>query len=109
MTCVYVHQRATFIKRFTFGGTIMNRDYQIAPEGSKIIYWQEGCPEELYLRYRPAKGQRIHQQFFKLKDLAVKGSKAKGNRLTTKSVQYIDAKPGRWWRDDEEGPQGVLL
>jgi topoisomerase-4 subunit A len=109
MTCVYTHQRATYIKRFTFGGTIMNRDYQIAPEGSKIIYWQEGCPDELYLRYRPAKGQRIHQQFFKLKDLAVKGSKAKGNRLTTKSVQYIDSKPGRWWRDDEETPQGVLL
>jgi topoisomerase-4 subunit A len=109
MTCVYMYQRATFIKRFTFGGTIMNRDYQIAPAGSKIIYWQEGCPEELYLRYRPAKGQRIHQQFFKLKDLAVKGSKAKGNRLTTKSVQYIDSKPGRWWRDDEEAPQGILL
>ena len=109
MTCVYTHERATFIKRFTFGGTIMNRDYQIAPAGSKIIFWQEGCPEELYLRYRPAKGQRIHQQFFKIKDLAVKGSKAKGNRLTTKSVQYIDIKPGRWWRDDEEAPQGVLL
>ncbi|MFA7256697.1 MAG: DNA topoisomerase IV subunit A [Kiritimatiellales bacterium] len=109
MTCVYVNGRETYIKRFTFGGTIMNRDYQIAPEGSKIIFWQEGCPDELYLRYRPAKGQRIHQQFFKIKDLAVKGSKAKGNRLTTKSVQYIDTKPGRWWRDDEEAPQGVLL
>jgi topoisomerase-4 subunit A len=109
MTCVYVHERATFIKRFTFGGTIMNRDYPIAPAGSKIIFWMEGCPAELYLRYRPAKGQRIHQQFFKLKDLAVKGSKAKGNRLTAKSVQYIDIKPGRWWRDDEEAPQGVLL
>jgi topoisomerase-4 subunit A len=109
MTCVYTHERAAFIKRFTFGGTIMNRDYQIAPEGSKILFFTEGCPDELYLRYRPAKGQRIHQQFFKLKDLAVKGSKAKGNRLTTKSVQYIDTKPGRWWRDDEEAPQGVLL
>jgi topoisomerase-4 subunit A len=109
MTCVYTHERATFIKRFTFGGTIMNRDYQIAPEGAKIIFWQEGCPDELYLRYRPAKGQRIHQQSFSLKDLAVKGSKAKGNRLTTKSVQYIDTRPGRWWRDDEESPVGVLI
>lgn len=109
MTCVYTHQGSTYIKRFSFGGTIMNRDYQVAPEKSKIIFWCEGCPDEIYLRYRPAKGQRIHQQFFKLKDLAVKGSKAKGNRLTTKSVQYIDSKPGRWWRDDEEGPQGVLL
>ncbi len=109
MTCVYTHQKATYIKRFKFGGTIMNRDYQLAPEGSKILLLQEGCPEEIYLRYRPAKGQRIHQQFFQTKDLLVKGAKAKGNRLTTKSVQYIDTKPGRWWRTDEDTPQGVLL
>jgi len=109
MTCVYTHQKATYIKRFKFGGTIMNRDYQLAPEGSKILLLQEGCPEEIYLRYRPAKGQRIHQQFFQTKDLLVKGAKARGNRLTTKSVQYIDIKPGRWWRTDEDTPQGVLL
>jgi topoisomerase-4 subunit A len=109
MTCVYTHQKTTYIKRFTFGGTIMNRDYQLAPKNSKIILLQEGCPEEIYVRYRPAKGQRIHQQFFKTEGLLVKGSKAKGNRLTTKSIQYIDTKPGRWWRTDEETPQGVLL
>ncbi|MDH3345897.1 MAG: DNA topoisomerase IV subunit A [Kiritimatiellaceae bacterium] len=109
MTCIYTHQKATYIKRFTFGGTIMNRDYRLAPEKAKIIFLAEGCPEEIYLRYRPAKGQRIHQQFFKIKSLLVKGAKAKGNRLTTKSIQYIDTKPGRWWRDDEETPPGVLL
>lgn len=109
MTCVYTHQKATYIKRFTFGGTIMNRDYRLAPENSKILLLLEGCPEEIYLRYRPAKGQRIHQQFFKTEGLLIKGSKARGNRLTTKSIQYIDTKPGRWWRDDEDTPQGVLL
>ncbi len=109
MTAVYTHEKATYIKRFTFGGTIMNRDYLLGPKGSKILLLQEGCPEEIYLRYRPAKGQRIHQQMFKTKDLLVKGAKARGNRLTTKSVQYIDTRPGRWWRTDEESPQGVLL
>ena len=109
MTCVYTHQKATYIKRFKFGGTIMNRDYQLTPEKSKILLLQEGCPEEIYLRYRPAKGQRIHQQFFKTDGLLVKGAKARGNRLTTKSIQYIDTKPGRWWRTDEDTPQGVLL
>jgi topoisomerase-4 subunit A len=109
MTCVYTHQKSTYIKRFTFGGAIMNRDYWLAPSGAKILLFQEGCPDEIYLRYRPAKGQRIHQQFFKLKGLAVKGAKAKGNRLTSKSVQYIDTKPGRWWRTDEETPPGVLI
>lgn len=109
MTCVYTHQKATYIKRFTFGGTIMNRDYRLAPEKAKILLLQEGCPEEIYVRYRPAKGQRIHQQFFKLESLSVRGAKTKGNRLTTKSVQYIDTKPGRWWRTDEETPPGVLI
>lgn len=109
MTCVYTHQRVTYIKRFTWGGCIMNRDYQLAPEGSKILMLEEGCPEEIYTRYRPAKNQRIHQQMFKTQNLLVKSAKAKGNRLTTKSVQYIDTKPGRWWRTDEETPQGVLL
>ncbi len=109
MTCIYTHQKATYIKRFKFGGTIMNRDYRLAPEKAKILFLQEGCPEEIYVRYRPAKGQRIHQQFFKTEGLLVKGAKAKGNRLTTKSIQYIDVKPGRWWRDDEDTPQGVLL
>jgi len=109
MTAVYTHEKATYIKRFTFGGTIMNRDYRLGPEGSKILLLQEGCPGELYLRYRPAKGQRIHQQRFDTKGLLVKGAKARGNRLTTKSVQYIDTQPGRWWRKDEESPQGVLL
>ena len=44
MTCVYTHQKATYIKRFKFGGTIMKRDYQLAPDGSKILLLQEGCP-----------------------------------------------------------------
>jgi topoisomerase-4 subunit A len=109
MTCIYTHRKETYIKRFKWGGTIMSRDYRLAPEQSKILMLLEGCPEEIYVRYRPAKGQRIHQQFFKTKGLLVKGAKAKGNRLTTKSIQYIDLRPGRWWRDDEETPQGVLL
>ncbi len=108
MTCVYTHQKASYIKHFKWGGTIMNRDYRLAPEKAKILLLQKGCPEELYLRYRPAKGQRIHQQFFHTKDLSIKGAKAKGNRLTTKSIQYIDTKPGRWWRPDEETPKSVL-
>lgn len=109
MTVVYTHQRATYIKRFKFGGTIMSREYRLAPEGSKIILFQEGAPDEIYLRFRPAKGQRVHQQSFPVKDLSVKGAKAKGNRLTTKSIQYIDVQPGRWWRKDEETPPNILL
>ncbi len=102
MTCVYTYQKATYIKRFRLGGTIMNRDYRIVPESSKVLLLQEDCPKKIYLRYRPAKGQRIHQQLFQTKDLGIKGVKAKGNRLISKSIQYIDIKPGRWWRSEEE-------
>ncbi|MFA5688935.1 MAG: DNA topoisomerase IV subunit A [Kiritimatiellales bacterium] len=109
MTCVYTHRGSSYIKRFAFGGAIMNRDYWLAPAGSKIVLLMEGCPDELYLRYRPAKGQRIHQQVFNVKGLLAKGAKAKGKGLTAKSIQYIDTKPGRWWRNDEETPPGILL
>ena len=109
MTCVYTIKRETYIKRFTFGGTIMNRDYRLAPEGAKILLLQEGCPEAIYMKYRPAKAQRIHQQKFDPQALLVKSAKAKGNRLTTKSIQYIDTTPGRWWKSDDDAPQGVFL
>lgn len=100
MTCVYTFKRIAYIKRFKWGGTVMNRDYRLAPEGAKIVLLLDGCPESIYVRYRPAKGQRIHQQEFHPQDLLLRGARAKGNRLTTKSIQYIDIKPGRWWRND---------
>ncbi len=111
-TAVYTDSRITYMKRFKMGGAIMNRVYFMTlGEKSKLQFLIDGTPEGIYVKYRPAKGQRIHQQRFNPSDIAIKGVKSRGNRMTTKSIKYIGAEPGRWWDHDDEGsiPEGVLL
>jgi topoisomerase IV subunit A len=97
MTMVYEHNRFAFIKRFSFGGTILDKEYEAAPQGSKVLFFCEGTPEELYVSYRPRKNQRVHKQLFKPGDVAVKGARAKGNQLTAKSIARISTEKPRNW------------
>ncbi len=111
-TCVYTDSRITYLKRFKVGGAIMNREYFMSQgEKSKLQLLTDGTPEAIYVKYNPAKNQRIHQQKFKPAEIAVKGVKSRGNRMTTKSIKYIGVEPGRWWDKDaeEDAPDGVLL
>ncbi len=111
-TCIYTDSRITYIKRFKIGGAIMNREYTMSQsEKSKLLLLEEGTPEAIYVKYNPAKGQRIHQQRFNPADIAVKGVKSRGNRMTTKSIKYIGSTPGRWWDADADNamPEGILL
>ena len=111
-TAVYTDARVTYLKRFKIGGTIMNREYFLSQgEKSKLQLLVDGTPEAVYVKYHKAKGQRIRQQRFSPVDIAVKGVKSRGNRMSTKGIQYIGTEPGRWWDHDDEGaiPDGVLL
>ena len=127
-TCVYEEggYGFSYIKRFRFGGLIRNKDYRLAPEKpkSKILFFQEGCPETIYVKYKPAKGQRINQQYFlpkeqvkrtnadgKLEDqdvVIVRGANSKGKQLTTKPIARISSAKGSWWDDKETPSKGVL-
>ena len=111
-TAVYTDARITYLKRFQFGGVIMNKEYYCSQgEKSKLQLFVDGTPEGIYVKYNKAKGQRIYQQRFSPADIAVKGVKSRGNRMTTKSIKYIGTEPGRWWDHDDAGaiPDGVLL
>jgi topoisomerase-4 subunit A len=111
-TCVYTDSRITYLKRFKMGGAIMNREYYMSQgEKSKLQLLTDGTPDAIFVKYNPAKNQRIHQQKFDPAGIAVKGVKSRGNRMTTKSIKYIDTEPGRWWDKDAEvdAPDGVLL
>jgi len=111
-TAVYTDARITYLKRFQVGGAIMNREYYMTQgEKSKLQLLADGTPDAVYVKYNPAKNQRISQQKFKPAEIAVKGVKSRGNRMTTKSIKYIGVEPGRWWDKDAEAnaPDGVLL
>lgn len=107
-TTVYAEWGVTYIKRFKIGGAIMNRDYHYVPEKAKVLICCPGCPDDLYVKYKPAKGLRILQQHFKPKQVLVKGLKAKGKQMTSKAIAYMGTKPGRWWDKKIRSPKGVL-
>ena len=111
MTCVYTQRDYGFsyLKRFTFGGAIQNKEYRLSPENSDFQLLVEGTPETIYLKYRPAKSQRIHQQSFTPSEAIVKGVSARGIQMTSKAIAKLDTQKPKWWEDDAESPKGVLL
>lgn len=101
MTAVYEAGGISYIKRFSFGGTIMNRDYSCTQPAARLLFFSDETPAELFVRYEPAKGQRIHQQIFMPEEVLVKSVKARGNQLTVKVIDYIGTHKPRGWKDDE--------
>jgi topoisomerase-4 subunit A len=67
-TLVYSTSKATFVKRFAFGGAIMNRDYNCAQENSKIRLLTDRPITEIRLKYRHVKGARADEQLFSAGD-----------------------------------------
>ena len=126
-TCVYEEGKYGFsyIKRFTFGGLIRNKEYRLAPPKSKLLYFAEGCADTLYVKYKPAKGQKIHQQHFLPKEqvtrtnlatgkpekqdvVLIRGAGTKGKQLSTKPIARIASAKASWWDEKEPASKGVL-
>ena len=109
-TMIYQTKDACYLKRFTFGGTIMNKEYSLVPVGTKarVVYFEKGTPDQLFIRYKPMPRQKINQQTCKPKDLAVKGAKARGKQISIKNIGNIGAKPPKNWDPEEEITEVVL-
>lgn len=105
-TLVYTNRDATYIKRFTFGGTILNRDYRCIPEKSRILFFEPGTPKEVFIRYKAAPYQKINQQTCDPKEVEVKGAKTRGRQISIKEVAAVNSKPPRGW--DPEAPTTKL-
>jgi topoisomerase IV subunit A len=91
-TLVYSTPQATFLKRFAFGGAIMNRDYHCAQEKAKIRLLTDRPVTEIRLKYRHAKGARTDEQSFSVGDFAVRGPKTLGNQVTKRTVTSVTAR-----------------
>ncbi len=113
-TAVYTENEYPFscLKRFAFGGVIMNRDYSLLQEPGTLRLFTEGTPKTIWIKYKPAKGQRIAQKVFNPEEeVAVKGVRAKGKQITSKPIHYIsDAEsPPRFWDDAAPTDRGRLI
>ncbi len=108
-TVIYTEEQFTFMKRFAVGGTILNKEYAFAAPGVQVHLFEEGSPEVVYVKYKQAKGQRIHQQMFHPADVPVKSVKSRGNQMTAKVVDRLSLRKPSWWDDASEDPRGRLL
>ena len=96
-TAAYTNREATYLKRFTFGGTIMNKVYHYIPLKSKVLFFEPDTPAELFIRYKPAPYQKINQQTCHPAEIEVKGPKTRGRQISIKDVTSINSRPSRGW------------
>ncbi len=105
-TLAYADKDAAYLKRFTFGGCILDKEYSIVPEKSRILYFEPDTPELLYIRYKPAPYQKVSQQTCNPSQVEVKAVKTRGRQISIKDVAAVGHKPPRGW--DPEGPTTKL-
>ena len=100
-TCAYTDRNASYLKRFTFGGAIMNKAYLCIPEKSRILYFAPDTPKVLYVRYKPAPHQKISQQTCEPEQVEVKSPKTRGRQISIKDISSVTAEPTRGWDEKE--------
>jgi topoisomerase-4 subunit A len=106
-TLAYTNREATCLKRFKFGGTILNKAYCCIPPKSRILFFEPDTPKELFIRYKPAPYQKINQQTCDPSQVEVKGPKTRGRQISVKDVSSITSQPTRGW--DETAATTKLL
>ncbi len=96
-TLAYTTRDATYLKRFTFGGTILTKIYHCIPPKSRVLFFAPETPAELFIKYKPAPYQKINQQTCNPSEVEVKGPKTIGRQVSIKDVSSINSKPPRGW------------
>jgi topoisomerase-4 subunit A len=96
-TCAYTDRDASYLKRFTFGGSILNKVYTCIPDKSRILYFAPDTPKVLYVRYKPAAHQKISQQTCEPEQVEVKSPKTLGRQISIKDISSVTAEPTRGW------------
>ncbi|NOS69928.1 MAG: DNA topoisomerase IV subunit A [Verrucomicrobia bacterium] len=96
-TCAYTDRKASYLKRFTFGGTIMNKAYLCIPDKSRILFFAPETPKVLYVRYKPAPHQKINQQTCDPSKIEIKSPKTRGRQISIKDISSVTADPTRGW------------
>jgi len=109
MTVVYVEEGLPYVKRFAFGGAILNKEYRCTRDKARVLLFADDDPASLYVKYKPAKRQRIHQQVFHPADLPVKSPKARGTLMAPKEIDKVSRRKPSWWNEGERTARGVLV
>jgi topoisomerase-4 subunit A len=99
--CLMVYREEdglSYVKRFAFGGTILNREYTTIPKGSTIEFFSIDDPKTMYIRSTDGGGQVVD-----LEKVPARSVKAQGFLLTSKAVKSIDVDKPKDWSDRRFG------
>ncbi|HEV2438058.1 MAG TPA: DNA topoisomerase IV subunit A [Verrucomicrobiae bacterium] len=96
-TCAYTNRNASYLKRFTFGGTILDKAYLCIPEKARILFFAPDTPKLLYVRYKPAPHQKVNQQTCDPSEVDVKSPRTLGRQISIKDISSVTAEPTRGW------------
>ena len=99
-TCAYTNRDASYLKRFTFGGTILDKAYCCIQEKSRILFFAPDTPKLLYIRYKPAPHQKVNQQTCDPAEVDVKSPRTLGRQLSIKDISSVTAEPTRGWDEN---------
>jgi len=108
-TCAYTDRKASYLKRFKFGGAILNKAYLCIPDKSRILFFTPGTPKMLYIRYKPALHQKINQQTCDPSKIEVKSPKTRGRQISIKDVSSVTAEPTRGWDEQATTTEIVFV
>lgn len=98
------------IKRCRIDAWILNRDYQLVPEGDQILCFTTQSQGSILVKYAPKPKTRVLQEKFKIEDHGVKGLKARGVRLSSREALSAECpgagKPRELWEEPLEAGDG---
>ena len=83
--------RVCYAKRFRVEKFILDREYNLFPakKGAKILHLSQGERIRLEVSFVPSPRIRKSSDIYIFDDLAIKGIQARGNKVSSKSVQSV--------------------
>lgn len=76
-----------YIKRCKIDKFILNRGYELAPEGCRVLKLTTKSDRTVHVQFKPKPRVRITEEQFAIADYPVRGNKARGIRLAAREVQ----------------------
>ncbi|MBV9657920.1 MAG: DNA topoisomerase IV subunit A [Verrucomicrobia bacterium] len=122
-TVVFTLGGGTYVKRFAFGGTILNKEYNCVPAKARISLLTAEPLEKVYIKYKPFKpGAKLNSRAARLartqpdehtidlRKLPVQTPKTFGQQLSHKGVDWLKTTRPRGWAEGEGSePVGPLF
>ena len=76
-----------YIKRCNIEKFILNKTYELVPEGCSVLSFNTGDNYKIELTYKPKPKQKVKEECFSLSDFPHRGVKAGGLKLSNKDVK----------------------